>query len=170
MKFEIPANGKIEPNPPGIMVVANRELAGNYAELFPEWTILAATKFTPKAALTYAALFNEFERVVFWHPATFIKDIKASRWKVIRAICLQHHNKIEAYGYDGVKHPADTVAQMMVYLPALFPTVLLPSTEMTSHTAWVWRHRRRTGKTQVQEQQWSNTAENLKLLFNAINS
>lgn len=177
MKFDIPRNGKLEPNPPGIMVVANREQASNYAELFPEWTILAATKFTPKAAPTYTALFKEFERVVFWHPAEFIKDIKASRWKVIRDICLQHHTKIEAYGYDGLTQPGDTVAQMMIYLPALFPTVLLPSTEMESHVVWDWRNRKRrignkvvSKKVQVKAPVWSNTPRNIELLKSTINS
>lgn len=169
MKFDIPKDGKINPEPPGLMIVKNNETAAQYTELYPLWTILSVTKITAKQIDTYAELFAEFQRLVFWHPAEYIK-IKNKRYNVLQALCAHHADKLEVYGFNGGKaYSGDTVEQAMVYLPCLFPAVKFPTDQMQSHLAWEWRSSKYRGANQVQVLKWSNTPENMNLIKSAIN-
>lgn len=170
MKFDIPNEGKINPNPPGLMVVKDNDTAAQYTELFPEWTIISVTKITEKSLDNYGELFAEFERIVFWHPSGYIKDVN-KRYRLLQALCVHHKEAIEVYGFHGsARHPRDTVAQAMIYLPCLFPAVLFPTDKMVFHTAYEWRRSRRFPQPkQVLVSVWSNTSDNMNLIKSAIN-
>lgn len=171
MKFDIPNEGKINPDPPGLMVVKDNTTAAQYTELFPEWTVISVTKITAKSLADYTELFAEFERIVVWHPSDYIKDVN-KRYLVLQALCAHPTSqKIEVYGFHGsARHPRDTVAQAMIYLPCLFPNVELPTSQMTYHTAYEWRRSRRFPKpAQVPVSVWSNTSENMNLIKSVIN-
>lgn len=169
MKFDIPAEGKINPEPPGVMVVKDNATAAQYTELFPEWTVISVTKITAKSLANYTELFAEFKRIVFWYPSGYIKGVN-KRYLVLQALCAYPvSQKIEVYGFPGsARHPQDTVAQAMIYLPCLFPNVELPTNQMTYHTAYEWRQSYGRAK-QVPVSVWSNTPENMNLIKSVIN-
>jgi len=148
------------------MIVDNQTTATKYTELFPEWTMLSATKFTKGAEETYKELLGEYERIVFWHPSRFIKDSSNARSRVLKAICAANPDKVEAYGYI-----SDTVPQVMDYVRVLFPTKFVPIPQMQTHTDYDWRYSRRMKKkTQVPVTVFSTTPENIKLILDTINS
>ena len=169
MKFDIPKNGKINPEPSGLMIVKDNATAAQYAELFPLWTILSVTKITAKQFDTYAELFAGSERIVFWHPAEFIK-VKNKRYALLQALTYPVRDKLEVYGFNGGKaYAPDTVEQAMAYLPCLFPHVKFPTDQMQTHLAWEWRNSRYLPAAQVQVLKWSNTPTNMDLIKSAIN-
>ncbi len=171
MKFNIPKDGKINPEPPGLMVVKDNATAAQYTELFPEWTVISVTKITAKSLANYAELFAEYQRIVFWHPSGYIKDVN-KRYEVLQALCAcPTSQKIEVYGFHGSgRYPRDTVAQAMIYLPCLLPNVEFPASQMTYHTVYEWRRSRRSPKhAQVPVSVWSNTPENMNLIKSVIN-
>lgn len=166
MKFDLPKDGKINPEPPGLMVVKDNKTAANYSDLFPEWNIISVTKITEKTLPTYNELFGEFTRIVFWHPAGYIKDPDAKRYTTVAKLALLHAEHVEVYGW--ANH--DTVEDMMLYLPCLLPKVLIPTGKLKQHVVWEWRSSRYKRPSQVQVLKYSNTPENLAVIKAAFNN
>ena len=165
MKFELLTDDTIQAEPAGVMIVKDTTHAVDYSEKFPEWVVLSSTKFTKNQMAAYLELMSEHDRWVFMQPSKFIRDVKTKRSQIIRAMCQLYPERVEAYGHAQI----DTVPEMMIYCSTLFPTVQFPTTEMTSYAAWAWRTGRK-GRTQIQEQVWYDTPENVSLIKTAINN